>query len=345
MGFPAGVGRDFAALERRRMRAASLLAKGLSQSEVARRVGAHRQSVSKWAAELQVKGRAGLKQAGRAGRKPRLSAKQISEIEVALKRGPQALGYETRLWTANRVAHLIEQESGVSYHPGHVWKILRRLGWSCQRPAGRALERDEKAIQRWKKERWPELKKGQKAGPDHSFHRRERAQRAAPSLPHLGAAGTDSGAAIPFQLENSVGDGGGDVVELLLSALSRRHQKSASGRVPPPSDAPSARQAADRLGRPAQSSQPPGVGLCSPTARTPVAGIPSGLCSRTQSGGVSVVALEAARTTQLLPERIRPVEPPCASRAQADAQAPNPGDGFLAASATVSLVSILCGSQ
>src|SRR5271163_4124517 len=79
MGFTAGVCRDFAALERRRMRAASLLAQGLSQSEVARRVGAHRQSVSKWAAELEAKGRAGLKQAGRAGRKPRLSAEQISD--------------------------------------------------------------------------------------------------------------------------------------------------------------------------------------------------------------------------------------------------------------------------
>lgn len=85
------------------MRAASLLAKGLSQSEVARRLGAHRQSVSKWAAELQAKGRAGLKKAGRAGRKPRLSAEQIKQIERGLKRGPQALGYATSLWTANRV--------------------------------------------------------------------------------------------------------------------------------------------------------------------------------------------------------------------------------------------------
>src|SRR5436309_412502 len=159
MGFPAGVGRDFEALERRRMRAGSLLAKGLSQSEVARRVGAHRQSVSKWAAELLAKGRAGLKKAGRAGRKSRLSTEQLNQIEGGLKRGPQALGYETSLWTANRVVHLIEQGCGVSYHPGHVWKLLRQLGWSCQRPTGRALERDEKAIQRWKKARWPELKK------------------------------------------------------------------------------------------------------------------------------------------------------------------------------------------
>src|ERR1700676_5523688 len=169
MGFPAGVGRNFAALERRRMRAGSLLAKGLSQSEVARRVGAQRQSVSKWAAELEARGRAGLKKAGRAGRKPRLSAEQISQIEHGLKRGPQALGYETSLWTANRVAHLIEQDSGVRYHPAHVWKSLRRLGWSCQRPTARALERDEKAIQRWKKERWPELKKRPKIRTESAF--------------------------------------------------------------------------------------------------------------------------------------------------------------------------------
>src|ERR1700694_1679573 len=153
MGFPAGVGRDFAALERRRMRSASLLAKGLSQSEVARRVGAHRQSVSEAAAELEAKGRAGLKKAGRAGRKPRLSAEQISQLEQGLKRGPQALGYETSLWTANRVAHLIEQKSGVNYHPGHVWKILRQLGWSCQRPAGRARGGGGKNHQGWERRR------------------------------------------------------------------------------------------------------------------------------------------------------------------------------------------------
>lgn len=73
------------------MRAAGLLAKGLSQSEVARRVGAHRQSVSQWAAQLREHGHAGLRKAGRAGRKPRLSAKQIQRIERGLKRGPQAL--------------------------------------------------------------------------------------------------------------------------------------------------------------------------------------------------------------------------------------------------------------
>ena len=141
------------------MQAARLLEKGYSQSEVARRVGAHRQSVSQWAAELEQNGRAGLKKAGRAGRKPRLSAADLLKIEQGLKRGPEALGYESGLWTTTRVAHLIEQECGVTYHPSQAWRILRQLGWSCQRPAGRALERDEEKIRQWKQQRWPVIKK------------------------------------------------------------------------------------------------------------------------------------------------------------------------------------------
>jgi len=80
MGFPAGVRRDFAALERRRLEAAALLAKGLSQSEVARRVGAHRQSVSQWAEALREKGRKGLKKAARSGRPAKLGAEEWKRI-------------------------------------------------------------------------------------------------------------------------------------------------------------------------------------------------------------------------------------------------------------------------
>ena len=159
MGHPAGLKRNFDALEKRRMQAARLLKKGVHEAEVARRVGVHRQSVNRWARQLNESGISGLKKAGRAGRKPRLSEADLERIRKALKRGPEALGYETSLWTAWRVVDLIERECGIKYHSGHVWKILRNLGWSCQRPTGRALERDEDAIRRWKKKRWPELKK------------------------------------------------------------------------------------------------------------------------------------------------------------------------------------------
>ena len=159
MGNPAGVKRNFDDLEKRRLQAAKLLKKGIHEAEVARRVGVHRQSVNRWARQLTETGIAGLKKAGRAGRKPLLSEADLDKIREALKRGPEALGYETSLWTAWRVADLIERECGVKYHAGHVWKVLKSLGWSCQRPTTRALERDEDTIRRWKTRRWPELKK------------------------------------------------------------------------------------------------------------------------------------------------------------------------------------------
>lgn len=167
MGNPAGVRRDFEGLERRRRQAAELLREGVLQAEVARRVGVHRQSVSRWAQQLKRGGLRALKKAGRAGRKPRLRPEDLRRIERGLKRGPEALGYATGLWTAWRVAHLIEQECEVRYHSSQAWRILRQLGWSCQRPTGRARERDEAAIARWKRERWPEIKKKpkKKAGP------------------------------------------------------------------------------------------------------------------------------------------------------------------------------------
>ena len=151
--------RDFAGLERRRLAAAELLKQGVSQSEAARRLGVHRQSAIRWARQLAQSGRAGLKQAGRAGRKPKLSANQLRKIEQTLKRGPAALGYASGLWTTARVRGLIEEQCGVRYHEAHVWRILRQLGWSRQRPTGRALARGEAAIRYWKRARWPQLKK------------------------------------------------------------------------------------------------------------------------------------------------------------------------------------------
>jgi transposase len=159
MGNPAGVRRDFGALERRRMEAARLLRQGFSQSEVARRVEVHRQSVSRWARELEQSGVHGLRKAPGTGRRAKLDRGQLAELEVALKLGPEAFGYASGLWTARRVRDLIEHQTGVRYHEDHVWRILRKLNWSCQRPTGRAVERDEEGIRHWKKYRWPQIKK------------------------------------------------------------------------------------------------------------------------------------------------------------------------------------------
>jgi len=75
-------------------------------------------------------------------------------------RGPQAHGYRTDLWPLRRIAELIRKLFGVRDDPAHVYKLLRRLGWSCQKPERRAKERDEAAIQRWVRADWPALRKG-----------------------------------------------------------------------------------------------------------------------------------------------------------------------------------------
>jgi len=163
MGHPAGVKLDRVKVERRRLEAARLLSRGVSEAEVARRVGVHRQSVNRWAQQLATGGRNALKRAPRTGRPPQLAATDLQRIERGLKRGPEALGYRTSLWSAWRVADLIERECGVKYSTVHAWRILRALGWTPQRPAGRALERNEAVIEHWKRVRWPALKKTPKS--------------------------------------------------------------------------------------------------------------------------------------------------------------------------------------
>lgn len=150
---------DYAAEQARRIEAGRLFAQGLSQAQVARRLGVSRQSASRWFHLWQAHGEAGLRGAGRTGRKRRLSEAELRQLEALLIKGPQAQGYETNLWTLKRIAQVIQKQFGVRYHLGHVWKLLVRLGWSCQRPERRARERDEAAIRRWRRYRWPRIKK------------------------------------------------------------------------------------------------------------------------------------------------------------------------------------------
>jgi transposase len=88
-----------------------------------------------------------------------LSPNQKRQLEKILLRGSLAAGYSSELWTCPRVAEVIRREFGVKYHADHVWRLLRGLNWSCQKPERRARERDEKAIRRWRERDWPRIKK------------------------------------------------------------------------------------------------------------------------------------------------------------------------------------------
>src|SRR5947209_9826494 len=173
--------RDFAALAARRSQAARLFARGTSQGAVARAWGVTPVTAHHWYHAWHAHGRAALKSAGRAGRKPKLEPKQLATIEQALRAGPRVYGFSTDLWTLPRVAAVIERLTRVRHHPGHVWRILRGLNWSLQRPARRARERDEAAIEQWKTRRWARLKKTPAASAPGSSSKTKAASRSSPS--------------------------------------------------------------------------------------------------------------------------------------------------------------------
>lgn len=144
-----------AAKAERRLDARRLLDEGVSQAEVARRLKVSRQSVSVWARLPAHK----LAIVRAVGRKSTFKETDRQWLRAALLRGARAHGFMTDLWTLPRVAQTLALKRGQRFSKVHVWRILGRLGFSCQKPEGRARERNEPAIQTWKQAQWPALKK------------------------------------------------------------------------------------------------------------------------------------------------------------------------------------------
>jgi transposase len=154
-----GAARKLEEAAKRRLRAGRLLLAGKSPPEVARLVGAPRQTVYRWREVLNTGGIDALRDMSKGGRPAQLGAGELSQLYVWLLEGPTAHGFPTELWTLKRVKLLIEREFGVRYSEVHVWRLLGQLGLSNQKPDRRALERDVAAIEHWRKQTWPALKK------------------------------------------------------------------------------------------------------------------------------------------------------------------------------------------
>ena len=147
-------------LEKRRRRAIGLLRAGKPYREVARVVRASLSSVVRWHQAYRRHGRRGLGPRPVPGRPPRLTKAQQEGLKQLLLRGARAAGHATELWTLKRIARLIERQFGVCYSSVGVWKLLRHgLEWSWQKPERRAIQRDDAAIERWKRHEWPHIKK------------------------------------------------------------------------------------------------------------------------------------------------------------------------------------------
>ena len=146
-------------LEKRRRKAIELMESGEKPATVARRVNSALSSVYLWWQQFRKHGNDGLKPKPTPGRTPRLSKVQQKKLIRFLLKGAKAAGYSTELWTLERIAELIENKFDVQYHPSHVWKLLRKLDWSSQKPERRSLDRDEDEIKKWLRYKWPRIKK------------------------------------------------------------------------------------------------------------------------------------------------------------------------------------------
>lgn len=162
-------------LERRRRQAIRLLKHGKkSLSSVARWLGASKSSVCRWYQSYQKDGASALLPKSIPGRPTKLSDIQKKKLAAVLLKGPLTCGYRTDLWTLKRIAEQIRRRFGIHYHPNHVWRVLVGMGWSCQKPERRALQRNEAEILHWKRYQWPHIKKGRKEWRPSRISRRKR---------------------------------------------------------------------------------------------------------------------------------------------------------------------------
>jgi transposase len=145
--------------EYRRYRAWDLYQSGWRQRDIVAALGVSKGAVSQWLKRATTEGPASLARKTSAGPKPRLTGEQMTELTTLLAQGAEAHGFRGDLWTCGRVATLIEHLYHVRYHPAHVSRLLRAVGWSVQKPVRRASQRDEAAIKEWAEHTWPTLKK------------------------------------------------------------------------------------------------------------------------------------------------------------------------------------------
>jgi transposase len=146
--------------EERRKRAWALKQQGWLQKDIAAALGVSEGAVSQWLTRAREQGVEALKRRPPPGMTPRLSSEQRAQIPLQLAHGAPAYGFDGDVWTAKRVAQVIERTFGVRYHPDHVSRLLRQSGWSRQQPITRATQRNEAKIAAWHEERWPALKTG-----------------------------------------------------------------------------------------------------------------------------------------------------------------------------------------
>jgi transposase len=151
--------RDGAHRVARRFHAVLLNHQRHTSGEIARLLEAPRSKVSLWLRKFQAGGWKALLEGHRSGRPKELNSAQLSYLDDIIDSGPVAYGFSSGVWTSPMIARVIAEEFAVSYHPGHVRKVLKTMGFSVQRPRRKLAQADPVEQDRWQRYTYPRLKK------------------------------------------------------------------------------------------------------------------------------------------------------------------------------------------
>jgi len=146
-------------LQRVRMIAVNMFELDKMPSEIAGCLKVDDQTVRRWRRLWQKSGRDGLKLKPHPGRPCLMSNEQKGQLVEMLGRAPAEHGFDRHFWTTAMIAGLIKQKFDIDYDNNWVGEILHAMGFSWQKPARRARERDETRIAEWRSAQWPELLK------------------------------------------------------------------------------------------------------------------------------------------------------------------------------------------
>jgi transposase len=154
--------RDGAYRVAKRLQAVLLNSGGHASGELASLLSAPRSKVSEWLSNYEEYGVEGLLEGYRPGRPALLTPDQSRELYDIVESGPVAYGLDSGIWTSPMIARIIEEEYGILYHPGHVRKLLHKLGFSVQRPKRVLALADKEKQDEWHRKTFPNLKKKRK---------------------------------------------------------------------------------------------------------------------------------------------------------------------------------------
>ncbi|HBR17195.1 MAG TPA: hypothetical protein DD725_06275 [Deltaproteobacteria bacterium] len=155
--------KDFNALEERRLAAVEMQNNDIKPIDIAASLNVSRQAVSVWLKKYKTIGKKGLLKRKATGRPAKFNMIVFSkELPQILKKGAVEFGYTTDMWTTANISEVVWRKFGIKYHRDHIRKLLHKLGFSCQKPQKRAIERDDRIINNWVKTTWPYVKKNDK---------------------------------------------------------------------------------------------------------------------------------------------------------------------------------------